>query len=249
LFHKKQQGTQPLSQQHASSAGFSQSQGMSGPSTQQQQQQQLPQQPQPSPGAREQQRQQQPEPGTNTDGSFIAAELAAASVSRQQSAAAAKDVWRGLQQRYQVCCILCFITSFQSSTSSAAKVTQAATGRCTVRLQVPKCIHREPAVLKKVGKTGPNRGAMAAVATLDEVYSCRPTEHPPTWFVFVAAGRYFYTCARPDGPAPHGKCDFFKWVERRPTDHQLTTLGINMAGSGGGGSGDLGAGPPKRMKA
>jgi hypothetical protein len=25
-----------------------------------------------------------------------------------------------------------------------------------------------------------------------------------------AAGRYFYTCQRPEGPAPEGKCEYFK---------------------------------------
>jgi hypothetical protein len=63
-----------------------------------------------------------------------------------------------------------------------------------------------------------------------------------------AAGRWFFGCARPDGPKPHGKCAYFKWVEKRAGDHALTTIG-GGGGGGKGGSGGSGAGPgSKRAK-
>uniref|UniRef100_A0A1D1ZQM3 DNA-(apurinic or apyrimidinic site) endonuclease 2 n=1 Tax=Auxenochlorella protothecoides TaxID=3075 RepID=A0A1D1ZQM3_AUXPR len=57
--------------------------------------------------------------------------------------------------------------------------------RINGRMAAPRCRHGEPAALKKANKTGENRG------------------------------RWFYTCARPAGPPPHGDCNFFQWVEKR----------------------------------
>ena len=63
-----------------------------------------------------------------------------------------------------------------------------------------------------------------------------------------AAGRWFFGCARPDGPKPHGKCAYFKWVEKRAGDHALTTIGGDGGGSGGSGRGGSGSGGSKRAK-
>ncbi|KFM24303.1 DNA-(apurinic or apyrimidinic site) lyase 2 [Auxenochlorella protothecoides] len=60
--------------------------------------------------------------------------------------------------------------------------------RINGRMAAPRCRHGEPAALKKANKTGENRGE---------------------------EGRWFYTCARPAGPPPHGDCNFFQWVEKR----------------------------------
>lgn len=49
-------------------------------------------------------------------------------------------------------------------------------------MQTPKCQHGEPALMKRVNKSGPNRG------------------------------RYFYMCARPEGKRPEGRCKFWQWV-------------------------------------
>lgn len=38
-------------------------------------------------------------------------------------------------------------------------------------------------------------------------------------------GRFFYTCPRPEGKPPDGRCQFFKWVEKRAGDHPNTLLG------------------------
>jgi AP endonuclease-2 len=57
----------------------------------------------------------------------------------------------------------------------------------TKMISVPKCLHNEDAVLKKVNKSGANKG------------------------------RFFYTCGRAEGPKPEGKCDYFKWVNSSST--------------------------------
>jgi len=57
----------------------------------------------------------------------------------------------------------------------------------TKMISIPKCLHNEDAVLKKVNKSGPNKG------------------------------RFFYTCGRAEGPKPEGKCDYFKWVNSSST--------------------------------
>jgi AP endonuclease-2 len=101
------------------------------------------------------------------------------------------------------------------------------------RFQVPRCEHGEPAVLKKVNKSGPNKGERWGVCC---VPSCgRPARllNPRS---LACAGRYFYTCGRPEGPRPEGKCSMFKWVEKRAGDHALTTLALNQPGGGGGGA-------------
>eukprot|EP00887_Chlorella_sp_A99_P002973 scaffold24.g2973.t1 len=63
------------------------------------------------------------------------------------------------------------------------------------RMAVPTCAHGEAVVMKKVNKAGPNKG------------------------------RFFYTCPRPEGKPPDGRCQFFKWVEKRAGDHPNTLLG------------------------
>ncbi|KAL4419789.1 hypothetical protein ABPG75_006887 [Micractinium tetrahymenae] len=92
----------------------------------------------------------------------------------------------------------------------------------------PQCRHGEPAALLKVNKQGPNKG------------------------------RWFYTCARAAGPPPEGKCNFFKWVEKKQGDPVHLTLGSNGGGKGGGsggapgkksGSGGGGGPASKRLKA
>lgn len=62
---------------------------------------------------------------------------------------------------------------------------------------MPKCNHGEPAEKKRVNKAGPNQG------------------------------RYFWRCARPAGPKPHGECNFFKRVcicMARPAKHGACLL-------------------------
>ncbi|KAL4435452.1 hypothetical protein ABPG77_006214 [Micractinium sp. CCAP 211/92] len=78
----------------------------------------------------------------------------------------------------------------------------------------PQCRHGEPAALLRVNKQGTNKG------------------------------RWFYTCARAAGPPPEGKCNFFKWVERKAGDPAHLTLASNDGGRGGGG-----APASKRLKA
>ena len=64
----------------------------------------------------------------------------------------------------------------------------------------PKCKgHQEPCVVRTVKKKGENNG------------------------------RQFYVCARPDGPPPVGRCDFFLWASQRAVKGSNQPLG----GSGG----------------
>lgn len=68
----------------------------------------------------------------------------------------------------------------------------------------------------------------------------------------LASGRWFYTCARAAGPPPEGKCNFFKWVERKPGDPAHLTLAGNGGGGGkkSGDGGSSGSAPAsKRLKA
>ncbi|EFN53799.1 hypothetical protein CHLNCDRAFT_136485 [Chlorella variabilis] len=92
-----------------------------------------------------------------------------------------------------------FAAELAASTASRQQSPEAAKDAWRTiqqRFQVPQCPgHREPAVLKKVNKSGPNKGN--------------------------AAGRYFYTCARPDGPKPHGKCEFFKRLRANVTREEM----------------------------
>lgn len=58
--------------------------------------------------------------------------------------------------------------------------------RIATVMQPPKCKgHNEPCVIRTVKKKGDNNG------------------------------RQFYVCARPDGPPPIGRCDFFMWANQR----------------------------------
>ncbi|KAK9830303.1 hypothetical protein WJX72_010878 [[Myrmecia] bisecta] len=53
-------------------------------------------------------------------------------------------------------------------------------------MKAPSCKgHKEPCVIRKVKKPGPNQG------------------------------RLFYVCARPDGPPPIGRCNHFEWSGTR----------------------------------
>ncbi|PSC70051.1 DNA-(apurinic or apyrimidinic site) lyase 2 [Micractinium conductrix] len=89
--------------------------------------------------------------------------------------------------------------------AARAEQSKAAWAGIMQKNKPPLCQHGEPAALLKVNKTGPNKG------------------------------RYFYTCARAEGPPPEGKCKLFKWVEQRAGDHRLTTLGKQAPAGGGGG--------------
>ena len=131
------------------------------------------------------------------DSAFLEAEAAAAEAQRRAALSEAKSAW----------------------------------SRIHTKMGAPRCRHGEQAALKRTNKSGENKGRFDYIKkaclhsrTLDPVHAvcdcgCASSHIAPCP---CCPGRWFYTCARPAGPAPHGDCGFFQWVERRPSDRGPT---------------------------
>lgn len=82
-------------------------------------------------------------------------------------------------------------TNLMSASPAAATATERnaahlAWQRIADSMKPPNCRgHNEPSVIRTVKKKGPNNG------------------------------RNFYVCARPNGPSPVGRCNFFQWANKR----------------------------------